>query len=682
MDIHNPVTIVPLIGDKYSNLLKKINISTVEDLLYHFPFRYDDFSKISDIASLVVNETATVYGTVAKIRNIYTKSKKRLTRATLTDKTGSIEILWFNQHFLTRNIKAETKLGISGTVELFDGKLAFIGPEYEIIKNETHQTKTLHTGCLVPIYPETRGISSKWLRSRINTAINILVKDTDLEFVPNDLLEKERLLNLNNALQKIHFPKNSNEVNTARKRFAFEEFFLLHLKSVRKRKDWKRREVARTLALTKQYKNILEAFKSNLPFTLTRAQSKCIDEIINDMLQNKPMNRLLEGDVGSGKTVVSVAGLLLNFLNKGKSLYIAPTEILANQHFNTLNNFLSKYNIKIGLLTGSKKKWGLDNDIIVATHAILYSKAELLDVSFIVIDEQHRFGVEQRAQILKKTQTGKTPHLLTMTATPIPRSLALTIYGDLDLSIIDEMPKERKKVTTWVVPNSKRQGAYTWIEDKIKKENIQAFIVCPFIEESETESLKNIKAAKVEFEKLSKIFNDVTLGLIHGKMKIKEKDGVINRFRSGEIDILVSTPVVEVGVDIPNAAIMVIEGADRFGLASLHQLRGRVGRGEQKSYCLIFSSNYSKHAYARLKYMEKLYLGIKLARVDLKLRGPGNMYGIEQHGIPNLKVGDIFDTELISNTRKYALEYIEKLNSYPKLKEKVEYITKGDIEPN
>ncbi|MBU1016642.1 MAG: ATP-dependent DNA helicase RecG [Patescibacteria group bacterium] len=677
MKLTDPATAVPLIGEKYQKLLFKLNIKTVEDLLYHFPFRYEDFSHIQKISGLIVNTPATVYGNIENIKNIVTKNRKRITKAVLADETGKVDIIWFNQFFLVKNVKVNTRIGVSGMVGIMDGKPAFISPEYEI-KGDKHTA--IHTGRLVPVYPETRGVTSKWLRNKMDILLDIY-KEAEIEFLPQEILQEHNFSNLNTSLKKIHFPDNQEDVNISLKRFGFEELFLLNLKSKQRKSVWQSRELAKKIALTENNKKILTNFILNLPFKLTNAQTKVTREIINDIVKDTPMNRLLEGDVGSGKTVVSAIAVLLTAINGKKTIMAVPTELLATQHYTTLSKMFENFNIKVGLFTGSKKEVGVSCQIIVGTHALLYSKIKIDDLALVIIDEQHRFGVEQRSKFLQTLDTNKTPHLLTMTATPIPRSLALTMYGDLDLSIIDELPKERQKVTTWVVPAKKRNGAYGWIKEKILKENAQVFVVCPLIEESEVDSMKNVKSAKEEHEKLQKIFPNFSIGLVHGKIKPKEKDKILNDFRDKKYSILVATPVVEVGIDIPNASIIIIETAERFGLASLHQLRGRVGRSHIKSYCLLFSDSFFA-IKNRLKHMEKIHSGIKLAEIDLKFRGPGDAFGTNQHGILKLKVANIFDTKLLSQAKESADEYYKKLEKYPKLKNKLLQTTQIPVSPN
>jgi len=429
-----------------------------------------------------------------------------------------------------------------------------------------------------------------------------------------------------------------------------------------------------------------------LPFELTNAQKRSVNEILNDLSSQKPMNRLLEGEVGSGKTVVGAIAMYVAFLNGFQSAFMAPTEILANQHYETIKKLLEPLGVKVSLQTGSIKNYELrikkkdhdsgfrihDSSVIVGTHALVYKKIKFAKLGLVIIDEQQRFGVEQRTTIKEK---GQNVHLLTMTATPIPRTVALTMYGDLDLSVLDEMPIGRKLVKTWLVPPEKRNGAYTWIEKQILKNKDQVFIVCPFIEESET--MLTVKAATKEFERLQKeVFPNLKLGLLHGKIKSDEKNKILKDFRGQKIDILVSTPVVEVGIDIPNATIMLIEEADRFGLAQLHQLRGRVGRSDKQSYCLLFTSSKNETTIERLKALETIYSGAQLAELDLKLRGPGQIYGTSQHGRQVLKVASFSDFALIDKTKKEAEKIFPELEKYPQLLEKTSEINLSHVSPD
>ena len=640
------------IGPSYKNRLNNLNISTLEDLLYHFPVRYENFTEKRELNSLAAGEKVSVEGSVLQIKTIRTKFGKFLTFATISDGKGTIECVWFNQPYINRIVKSGQKLGLSGKVDYFNGKIALISPEYEFINPNK---LPIHTHGLIPIYPETRGVSSKWLRSKIKLLLDEKgIKN--FEILPAGIINKYKLGNWYESMKNIHFPTNIKLANTARKRFAFEEFFLIQLAAMMRKAKWQSRQKTDPFKVDQEK---IMGFIADLPFPLTRAQNKVIKEIIVDLKGTKPMNRLLQGDVGSGKTVVAAIISLITYLNGRDVLFMAPTEILAKQHLQTLESLLSPYGIKVGLQTGSKKTKDKPN-LLVGTHALIFSKTLPKSIGLIIIDEQHRFGVEQRSLLRNK---GVVSHFLTMSATPIPRTMALTLYGDLDLSVIDELPAGRKRVKTFVVPREKRDGAYNFIREHVRKGN-QVFIICPLIEPSET--LVSVKNATEEWKKLSsEVFPEYSVDLLHGRLKEKEKDMVVKRFKAGESNILVSTPVVEVGIDIPNATIMMIEASERFGLAQLHQIRGRVGRSSDQSYCLLFTENDSPEILARLKNMEKKHVGLDLAELDLKIRGPGQLYGTAQHGLPTLKVANLSDSELIEKTRKEA---IRVLKSDPLLK--------------
>ncbi len=668
-----------MVGGAYAQRLARLDIKRVEDLLYHFPFRYTDYSLISSINKIQAGEIVTIKGRVISIKNQYLRGGRKIQRAQIDDGTGKIQIIWFNQPFLIRTIKAGEEYRFSGKADWFGRQLVMTSPQYERFMS---QQESVHTGRLIPIYHETSKLTSRWLRSRIAWLVKNF-GDQFKDFLPPKVRKENKLLEFSQALKKIHFPKTLKEAQEAKNRFAFEELFLLHLQTLQRKDSWQKEKLAFKFSVSK--KGISEFIK-RLPFKLTKAQERSSQEIINDLKKNKPMNRLLEGDVGSGKTAVAALAIYIADLNKTQSALMAPTEILAKQHHQTLKELLNPFGVKIKLVTGGYQKKSKKNlqkvNVFVGTHALLYQKAKFENLGLVIIDEQHRFGVEQRAKLIKKNlKEGSSPHILTMTATPIPRTIALTLYGDLNLSVIDEMPPGRKKIKTFVVPPQKRSDAYNWMRKKVKKTKEECFIVCPLIEISE--SLRAVKAAKVEYEKLSKdIFPDLKLGLLHGRMKNKEKDTVIKKFKEGKLDILVSTPVVEVGIDIPQATIMVIEGADRFGLSQLHQLRGRVGRSNKESYCLLFSEIMRGKPLQRIKALEKTGIGIELAELDLKLRGPGEIYGVTQHGFFDLKVASFSDTNLIKKTKSAANAIFPKINQYSLLKAKLKKDTIKDIKPN
>lgn len=667
MNLQTPVKEASRAYKMYASRLEKLDIKKLEDFLFHIPFRYDDYSLVSKIGEVQAGETVTIKGTVEKIQNQYTRKWKTLQRATVSDDTGSINVLWFNQIFLTRVMKKGDLVSLSGKVSFDKNKLAMVSPDYEVV----FENQTIHTGRLVPVYPETKGVSSKWLRRQIHKLLE--EKNQIREYLPENVVKENSLMELSIAIEKIHFPDSLEQADKARKRLSFDELFKLQLSSLIRKKTWEKHKI-KPWKIDEEKVN---SFIKRLPFELTNSQKNATSEILKDLSSKKAMNRLLEGEVGSGKTVVAAIAMYIAFLNGFESCFMAPTEILARQHFKTISEFLSSFGAKIELLTSSSKIKNKDFDILIGTHALVYKKAQFSNLGLIVIDEQQRFGVEQRAVIRSK---GKNPHLLTMTATPIPRTVALTIYGDLDLSLLNEMPKGRIKIKTWLVPPVKRDGAYKWIEKEINEHQNQAFIICPFIEESE--NMITVKAAAKEFENLKKIFPKLKLGLLHGKLKSKDKEAVLMDFKKRKIDILVATPVVEVGIDIPNAAIIMIEASERFGLAQLHQLRGRVGRGDKQSYCLLFTESKNEPTLKRLKSMESIYIGAELAELDLKLRGAGDLYGTAQHGRNMLKVADFSDFSLIEKTKREASNIFNQLSKYPILLEKIKEINNKNVSPD
>jgi len=715
LPLSTPIATLKMIGPAFSLRLKKLAIETIGDLLYHIPFRYKDFSIVSKINLLQAGEKVTIAGEIASIGNVFTRQGKKIQKAVFRDETGEIEVVWYNQPYLIKFLHPGIKLTIAGEAKWFGHKLLFESPDYEIIKaldpkgvatqhprggptssavaftssgegrmdspGMVSTTNLVHTGRLVPIYPETAGISSKWLRSRIDPLLHKFYPQIN-EFLPISLRQHFKLIGEKEAIYKAHFPKTYHEAESARRRLAFDELLLLQLAAKIRRGQWQKETAGHQFRI-RQYKSQIQQYINRLPFVLTTAQRKATGDILTDLALQRPMNRLLEGDVGSGKTVVAAIAMYAGFLNSYQVAFMAPTEILALQHFETICRFLEPYGVKIALLTGNSKQESNDFDIFVGTHALLQKKVSFSKLGLIVIDEQQRFGVEQRAKLREK---GANPHLLSMTATPIPRTIALTLYADLDLSILAEMPKGRMKVKTWVVPPEKRQSAYDWIRKQIKTSEIkqQAFIICPLIEESET--LTTIKAAKIEYQRLRKeIFPDLRVALLHGKLKSKEKEKIMEGYKKGLIDVLVATPVVEVGIDVPTATIIMIEAAERFGLAQLHQLRGRVGRGNQQSYCLLFTESNNPDAITRLKLLETTFNGPKLAEFDLKMRGAGEIFGTKQHGHINLKIADISDLSLVEETKKAAnflLASPGKLSNFHLLRQKLEKYTIEKIVPD
>lgn len=695
--LDTPIGRLPRIKERHLNKFHKLGLNTVQDLLYYFPHRYDDFSKIIAIDKLKLNENATIQGDVLKIENTRTFKKRMiLTEALVKDPTASVNVIWFNQPFLIKNIKPGKKISLSGKYTMGPDGPYLSSPSYESLTPGKIPT---HTAGLVPIYPEIAGLGSRFLRYYIKLVLPTvnLIK----EFIPSYILNRQNLPTISNALRNIHFPENIKMAEEAKKRFAFEELFLLQLFVLKGRKKLQK-ENSFKISFNK---DLIQAFVKKLPFNLTNAQRKSAWEIIQDLAKSEPMNRLLQGDVGSGKTVVATMAALEVAKAGYQVAFMAPTEILAQQHFKEVNKLLKNSKLNIGLLTSAENKIGDKTikrseffkkiyegniDILIGTHALIQEQVKFSNLALVIIDEQHRFGVEQRASLLRHYGNKIMPHFLTMTATPIPRTLALTIYGDLDISWLDEMPKGRQKIITSVIPPDEREQAYEFIRREIKNGR-QAFVICPRIEQRnkiEYDVSENgqtqldvqkllwaeVKAVKEEYEKLSeKIFPDLKIDMLHGKIKSKEKEKIMTDFKDKKTDVLVSTSVIEVGIDVPNATVMMIEGADRFGLAQLHQFRGRVGRSKHQSYCFLFST--SGEATSRLRALQKCENGFELAEKDLQIRGPGQFYGVRQSGLPDLAMNGLKDINLVKTTRYEASELLSKdpeLQKYPLLSEKLQ----------
>jgi ATP-dependent DNA helicase RecG len=672
MKLSDPIGKLPGVGETYAKRLDKLKITSIYHLLHHYPNHYQDFSQIVKIGLARPQKQVTIRGEILKITNQYRGRGKSLQKATVADETGQILVTWFNQPFLLNTLKKGIKVSLSGTIDTFGALKTMTNPGFELIIPDR---PTIHTGQIVAVYPETRGISSKWLRSRIRTALEIPLK----EFLPREILNKEGFLPYQEALKKIHFPQKKADYLAARKRLAFDELFLPQIKTQIKKLSWQKQRPAPQI---KAKKSAIKNLINRLPFKLTDAQERIINKILNALEKNVAMNQLLCGDVGSGKTIIAIIAAFTAWQNQLKTLVMAPTEILAKQHYDTFKKFLPE-KIKIGLQTGAYKKNYQQADILIGTHALLFKKKLPENVGLVVIDEQHRFGVRQRSALIR-ADGPLFPHVLTMTATPIPRSVALVLHGNLDLSFLDQMPKNRKPVKTWLIPEKKRLSAYNWIKKQIKKNGAQVFIIYPLIEESKHETMKDVKAATAEYEKLKKtVFADFNLALIHGQIKSNKKNQIIKKFSLGKIDILVATSVVEVGLDIPGATIMVIEGANRFGLAQIHQLRGRIGRNNRQSYCLLFTPpRIGKKSYRRLKILEKTNLGIKLAKLDLEERGPGEIFGTTQHGFPEFKLASLADYQLVEKTKNWAKRLTKRKKMPNSLKKRLEEDKIGQVEPN
>lgn len=670
------------VGPKIAYKLNKLGIYTVQDLMLYFPKKHIDYSSRTLIRDLKEGETTTVFGYIKSVSAFNTQKKLSVVKVTVADESGRLDLSFFqakSNRFMLERTKSQfpinAEIMLSGKVKRnnYDGKLTFDKPTYSIMTGEFLEDKNsnLNIARIVPIYTVCEDLSIKVLRRAIFNAIQ-KYKDEIENVIPDFMREKIGLLDKKTAVEQIHFPESQELLEQARFSLIFEELFLIQLKMVRIREQNSHNHSA--LALKIKEKGLVKEFIDNLPFELTGAQKKAVNEILNDLNSDVPMARLLQGDVGSGKTVVATIMLLAGVENGYQGALMAPTEILAQQHYNNLQQWLSPMGISVGLFLGSqgkkiREKFRTDlrngqMNIAVGTHALIQEDVDFNNLGAIVVDEQHRFGVKQRNVLKKKSQN---PQILTMTATPIPRTLALTVHGDLDLTIIDELPKGRKPIKTSLVTS--HRGVYELIQSEIDAGR-QAYVVYPLIEESETLSAK---AATIEAERLQKeVFPQYKIGLLHGKLKNDEKEQVMKDFKDKKYDILVSTTVVEVGVDVPNATVMLIENAERFGLSQLHQLRGRVGRNSLQSYCILHTSTKSQETRERLNIMTQTNDGFVIAEKDLQLRGPGEFLGTRQSGLPDLIISDIVrDAKILEMARNEAIDFVKtnKIEDYPKLKE-------------
>ncbi len=653
MDLQQTIDRLPRTRSTTIIQLRSLGIQTFQDLLNHFPSRYEDYRRISPIGQAQAGETLTLQGRISQGKYQITRTGMKMERFRLEDESGSISLIWYNQPYLLKLFRSGSLISVSGMIKTFGRDRTMIPSEYELIPDLT--VPTLHTGRIVPIYPETRRLSSKTIREKIYPMISGLNLPP---LFPPEIVGYNHLLDPNQAYRQIHFPDGQIELKQANRTLAFSELFLLQLRSALIKQQWQKQSLSQPFSLDQSQARSLDQLIAQLPYRLTAAQRRCFQEIKTDLLQPVPMNRLLQGDVGSGKTIVAALAAYLTYLNKKNTLIMAPTTILAQQHYQTiLQVFQSTPDPpRIGLYTGAIKTTQHQPryDILIGTQALLNIRTTR-QPSLIVIDEQHRYGVEQRARLKTK---GQHPHLLTMTATPIPRTVALTLYGELEMSVIDEMPSGRTPVKTFLVPSEKRTRCYHWIETQLKQTNTQVFIICPLVEESEQETMASVKAATQEYHQLKqRIFPHQRVGLIHGRLKAQEKQRIMNAFSQHELDILVSTAVVEVGIDVPNASIMIIEGAERYGLAQLHQLRGRVGRGTQVSYCFLFSNLLDEKVKKRLTVFKSHHLGLALAEYDLRQRGAGTVFGKRQHGHADLKIASFSDYDLIDSSQR-AVRYL------------------------
>ena len=657
------------VNSRTKSRLKVLGIETVEDLVFHFPHRHDDFTNIRTISQLVPGETQTV---VAEIWEVSETGRGRVknAQAVLGDRTGNIRVIWFNQAYLVKTLKPGSRIVISGEAKVYRGRIVFQSPEYDFFDERDGQ---MHAGRLVPIYPLTEGLYQRTIRRAVRQALDLTLRQVR-EYLPEDTRRLYDLMPLQDAIRQMHYPDAPERAEAARRRLAFDELLMLQLAVARRRIEWQSSGGAVRLNAEN---GRLDLFLDSLPYALTNAQRRSLAEILQDMQREIPMSRLLQGDVGSGKTVVAAAALLVAALNGQQAALMAPTEILSEQHFLTVAKMFSdrsaptstepyftallppdERQLTICLLTGSLRKRAKDEmhrriadgevDIVIGTQALIQESVDIPRLALVVVDEQHRFGVMQRMNLRDR---GGTPHMLAMSATPIPRSVRLTMLGDLELSTIDEMPPGRQQIRTrWVEPNQ-RDNAYAIVRQEVKAGR-QAFIICPLIEESEA---IQARAATEEYERLSNlVFSDLRLGLLHGRISQDERESVMRGFQLGEIDILVATSVIEVGIDIPNATIMLIDGADRFGLAQLHQFRGRVGRGEHPSQCLLLSDSPGVSAHERIRILERTMDGFEIAEEDLRLRGAGEYMGTRQSGMNDLKVARLTDIDIMQMARQEA----------------------------
>ena len=691
----SPVTILRGIGGQKAEKLARLGIRTIVDLIWHIPFRYDDFSKLRTIAELEPGERVTVVANLWQVKERKISLKRHMVQGILNDGTGTLRATWWSK-WIAPKLQAEVgkTLHLRGTVGLYMGQKTLEHPEFERADNNE-----VAQGQIVPVYRLTEGISNRQLRAWINQAMKLAlpqIKDP----LPRSIRERYELLDLRSALEQIHGPKNQDRLAAARKRLAFDELFYIQL-GVQRRRHLFRQATAPALASSSE---LVERFWSALPFEPTGAQRRVLQEIAQDIQRTVPMSRLVQGDVGSGKTVVAAGAMFIAAANGAQSALLAPTQILAEQHHRGLSKLLAgmarsdghplEVALLTGRVTGSERERVLAGladgsiDVVVGTTALIQEAVTFRNLGLAVVDEQHRFGVEQRGTLRDKGANGGTggngsqelprvPHMLVMSATPIPRSLALTLYGDLDVSVIDEMPPGRQPVKTkWFLP-TERERLYAFLRRRVE-EGRQGYIIYPLVEESE----KLAAGAAVDsYERLSQeIFPDLRLTLLHGRMSGSEKDEVMRAFAAGEYDILVSTTVVEVGIDVPNATVMLIEDAERFGLAQLHQLRGRVGRGEHQSYCALISKGDSPHARERLEALVATNDGFALAEKDLELRGPGDFLGTRQSGLPDLRVAALGDTATLAMAQEAARTLFQEdpeLRQYPRLLEEVERFWRG-----
>lgn len=673
-NLNKEIKYVKGIGPKRANKLSKLGIFTVSDLLFYFPRQYEDRNNLRKIFELKDEEKVTIRAIVSSIETSNVRKGLVITKVGVRDETGFARLVFFNQEYISSTLKKGDTVFVFGKVKKTSYGIEMSSCEVEQMSNNPKST------CgIMPIYPLTYGLTNKELMNIVKTVFSneqIYIK----EYLPNKIIQKYKLCSIDFAVKNIHSPTNKESLKVALYRLVFEEFLMLQLGLFL----FKNGVTEKSGVKFEKEQNLVKILNS-LPFKLTNAQNRALNEIIDDMNCEKVMNRLVQGDVGSGKTVVALLALANCVLNGYQGALMAPTEILAEQHFISLNETLSPFGINVGLLVGSLTKKQKENvlqrvkdneiDILIGTHALIEDKVEFNNLGIVITDEQHRFGVRQRNKLSEK---GYNPDILVMTATPIPRTLALILYGDLDISIIDELPPGRQPIETLAVYKDKREKAYNSLVRSEVQKGRQVYIVCPLVEESEAIEAK--AAVDLVEELKSEFFSDLRLGLLHGKMKPSEKDETMKKFKNKELDILVSTTVIEVGVNVPNATLMIIENAERFGLAQLHQLRGRVGRGSHKSYCILIYSSKSEVCSQRMSIMEETTDGFKISEKDLEIRGPGEFFGTRQHGLPELKVANIFKhmkiLKIAQQEARYIISEDPKLNNYENEKIKKEILKK------
>lgn len=672
MKLTDDITILKGMGEKLAEKFHRLDIYSIRDLLHHYPRSYDDYSKIIKIRNAALGP-ATFHGQIKEVKNHRSRNGLLITTARIADDSGQINATWFNQSYLMDSLPKDTDIYLSGELKFSGNRISLQHPTIEKVSEFTTSTARI-----VPKYPETKGLSSRQIRAFIKQIIHLC--DDIPEILPKDFVAQHNLPSRGDALRQIHFPETAAELETAKQRLAFVELLLINLATLQTKQELSDFN-APVIGFDEQ---LMKEFVDSLQFKLTDAQRRVAWEAILDIGKSNPMNRLVEGDVGSGKTIIAAMLTVLTVKSGYQVALMAPTEILATQLAETITELLAKYDLNIALIKGGKSSGKSetvanvssgDVQVAVGTHALLQEGVEFDILGLVIVDEQHRFGVRQREALHGKAAE-LFPHMLSMSATPIPRTLALTVYGELSLSVIDELPPGRKPVITKAVSYSDRNQVYAQLLNQLRKGR-QAYVICALIEPSDK---LGVRSATEEFEHMQKVFPDQTIGLLHGKLKAADKAKIMTEFKDGDIDILVSTTVVEVGVNVPNATIMLIEGAERFGLAQLHQLRGRIRRGSEQGYCYLITSK-GIGTNQRLKAMEKTDDGFELAELDLQIRGPGAVYGTQQSGLVDLEFADLSDARGLSRMQNIAQAFLEDYNllHYPQLNERVKALRSRTI---